>query len=199
LIVRAAIGLPLACGSVDDDAAEALRGQLLAAHAAVALRQGDEQTQAWRRALAQLAANVSAHALLQGVAARLLTDEGVWSTDDTALALSLHLSSGTEPAQAAAWLDGFVNRNAVVLLHDAKVWALVDTWLAGLGADHFVRVLPLLRRTFSGFGASERRDLGQRAGRGAQAVAVVSPEGDWDEARAVQVLPLLRQLLGVTA
>lgn len=198
LIVRAAIGMPLACASLDDDAAESMRGQLLAAHAAVALRQGDEQTQAWHRALGILAANPSAHDLLQGVAARLLTDEGGWSPEDTATALSLHLSSGTEPAKAAAWLDGFVNRNAVVLLHDPKVWALVDAWLAGLGADHFVRVLPLVRRTFSAFGASERRDLGQRASRGGQVAAPVSPGGDWDEARAVQALPLLRQLLGVT-
>jgi hypothetical protein len=40
LIVRAAIGLPLACMSLDDAAAEDLRKQLLAAHAAIGLRDG---------------------------------------------------------------------------------------------------------------------------------------------------------------
>ena len=33
--------------------------------------------------------------------------------------MSLNLSAGAEPAHAAAWLEGFLNRNAVVLLHDA--------------------------------------------------------------------------------
>jgi hypothetical protein len=198
LIVRAAISLPLAGSSLDDAAADALRDKLLGAHAAVGLRQADEQTEAWQRALAQLAAQASAHELLQGVATRLLLDAGAWSADEVAQALSLHLSAGAEPAKAAAWLDGFLNRNAVVLLHDASVWRLVDDWLAGLKEEHFVRVLPLVRRTFSAFEAGERRDLGQRAGQGAQVVAAPVATAAWDEDRACLPLPLLRQILGVT-
>jgi len=197
LIVRAAISLPLASSSLDDGAADALRDKLLGAHAAVGLRQGEEQTARWQTALVQLAGQVGAHELLQGVATRLLLDAGTWSTEQTAQALSLHLSAGAEPSKAAAWLDGFLNRNAVVLLHDTGVWRLVDEWLAGLTGDHFVRVLPLVRRTFSVFGSGERRDLGQRATRGAQAVVAALPAVTWDEARAALPLPLLRQLLGV--
>lgn len=197
LIVRAAIGLPLACSSVDDAAAETLRGQLLAAHAAVALREGESETAAWRRALGLLAGHAGAHELLQGVAVRLLSDAGEWSTEQTAAALSLHLSAGADPARAAAWLDGFVNRNAVVLLHDPAVWQLVDGWLTGLSEEHFVRVLPLVRRTFSAFGPGERRDLGQRAARGASPATLPSGGTDWDAERAALPLPLLRQLLGV--
>jgi hypothetical protein len=198
LIVRAAIGLPLACSSLDDAAAESLRQQLLAAHAAIGLRDGEGQTADWQRALAQLAAQTSAHELLQGVATRLLLDAGACSAEQVATALSLHLSAGAEPTRAAAWLDGFLNRNAVVLLHDANVWRLVDEWLASLGDDHFIRVLPLVRRTFSVFEASERRDLGQRAAQGARAVAAPAAAADWDEVRAALPVPLLRQLLGVS-
>lgn len=197
LIVRAAISLPLAGASLDDAAADALRGKLLGAHAAVGLRQGDDQTEAWQGALAQLAQQVGAHELLQGVATRLLLDAGAWATQRVAQALSLHLSSGAEPAKAAAWLDGFLNRNAVVLLHDAGVWRLVDDWLAGLSEEHFVRVLPLVRRTFSAFEPGERRDLGQRASQGAQVAAVELLAASWDEERALLALPLLRELLGV--
>lgn len=199
LIVRAAISLPLACSALDDDAAEALREKLLAAHAAVGLRQGAEQTEAWQRALVQLARQTSAHELLQGVAVRLLLDEGAWTADEVASALSLHLSAGAEPARAAAWLDGFLNRNAVVLLHDAQVWRLVDQWLAGLNEEHFVRVLPLVRRTFSAFGPSERRDLAQRASQGARAAPTATARPTWDEAHAALPIPLLRDILGLTA
>ena len=200
LIVRAAISLPLACCAIDDDAADQLREKLLGAHAAIALRQSPEQTEQWQRALAQVAQqHQSAHELLQGVAVRLLLDDGVWSADQVGPALSLHLSAGAEPGKAAAWLDGFLNRNAVVLLHDANVWQLVDQWLSSLNEEHFVRVLPLVRRTFSAFGPSERRDLGQRASQGARTAAAPLAAPAWDETRAALPLPLLRELMGLTA
>ena len=197
LIVRASLSLPLAASSLDDAAADALRDKLLGAHAAVALREREELTNQWQGALAQLADQAGAHELIQGVCTRLLLDAGTWSTERTAQALSLHLSAGAEPAKAAAWLDGFLNRNAMVLLHDAGVWKLVDDWLLSLSADHFIRVLPLVRRTFSVFAAGERRDLGQRASSGAQVAGTVLATATWDEARAALPLPLLRRLLGI--
>lgn len=199
LIVRAAIALPLAGTALDDAAADALRGHLLAAHAAVGLRDDEALAVGWQRALGQLAELPGAHELLQGVAARLLLEAGTWDPARVATALSQNLSSGAEPAKAAAWLDGFLNRNAVVLLHDDAVWRLVDNWLAGLGEEHFVRVLPLVRRTFAAFASGERRDLGVRAARGATLAAPVAAAVDWDESRAALPLPLLRTLMGLNA
>ena len=117
--------------------------------------------------------------------------------DDVARAMSLQMSAGADPAQAAAWLDGFLNRNAMVLLHDARVWSLLDDWLAALSADHFLRVLPLVRRTFSAFGPGERRDLAQRASQGAVVATAPQAAPSWDEQRALLALPLLRQLMGL--
>lgn len=198
LIVRAALALPLACTALDETAADALREHLLAAHAAVGLRAGDAQSAAWRQALQQLASLPTAHELLQGLATRLLLDGGDWDSERAAQQLSLHLSAGAPAADAAAWLDGFLNRNAVVLLHDDAVWRLVDDWLTGLGEDHFITVLPLVRRSFSHFAAGERRDLGTRAARGA-ITAEIGGAADWDEARAALPLPLLRRLLELPA
>lgn len=200
LIVRAAIGLPLACSGIDDDSASSLRATLLAAHSAVALRDAPEQTQAWQRALRLIADSSTAHTLLQGLATRLLLDEGLWQAAEAAQALSLHLSSGVEPLQAAAWLEGFLNRNAMVLLHDQQLWQLVNDWLCGLSEAHFTHILPLVRRTFAAFSASERRDLGQRASQAsspAAAVASANAAPLWDEALAALPVPFLRTILGV--
>lgn len=202
LIMRSAIGLPLACSGIDDGSADQLRGTLLAAHSAVALRDAPEQTQAWQRALRLLADASSAHPLLQGLATRLLLDEGVWQASDAAQALSLHLSSGAEPLKAAAWLEGFLNRNAMVLLHDAQLWQLVNDWLCSLGEAHFVHILPLVRRTFSAFSASERNDLGQRARQGGTAhanshAAATSSAPPWDFELAALPVPLLQTILGI--
>ena len=199
LVLRAALGLLLAVQSVDDEAAGTLREHLLAAHAAIRLRDAPEPMAAWRQALHLLADSTAAHALLQGLALRLLLDDGERTAEHAAGAMSLHLSVGSEPAAAAAWLEGFLNRNAVVLLHDAAVWRLLDTWLAGLTDDHFVRVLPLVRRTFSTFGPGERRDLGSRARQGAGAVSPAAEPVDWPADKAALPLPWLRRWLGVAA
>lgn len=199
LALRAALGLLLAVQSLDDDAAGALREHLLAAHGALRLRDSPEARAAWRQALHLLADCTAAHALLQGLALRLLLDDGERSAADAATAMSLHLSAGSDPAGGAAWLDGFLNRNAVVLLHDATAWQLLDSWLTGLNDEHFVRVLPLVRRTFSAFGPGERRDLAARARQGAAAAPAAPAPVDWPADKAALPLPWLRRWLGVPA
>ena len=199
LILRAAIALPLACSALNDDAAHTLRGHVIAAHGAIALRDAEAQTQAWQRALQHVAASGQTHELLKGLASRLLLDDHIWKASDAAQALSLNLSSGTEPLKAAAWLEGFLNRNAMVLLHDVALWQLVNDWLSGLGEEHFVHILPLVRRTFSAFSTSERRDLGTRAKQGTSIAPAVASAPQWDEALAELPLPSLRTILGVAA
>jgi hypothetical protein len=92
-----------------------------------------------------------------------------------------------------------LNRNAVVLLHDAAVWRLLDDWLSGLADEHFVRVLPLVRRAFSAFGPGERRDLAARASQGAGAAPIAAASVDWPVDKAALPLPWLRRWLGVPA
>ncbi len=199
LIPRAAIGLPGACTALDDDAAQTLRESLAATHQAVRLLADEALRHDWLRALARVTGLPNAHGLLGGLAARLLFDEQIASADATALHMSQALSPGNEPALAAAWLDGFLNQSGLVLLHDDPLWALVDGWLSGLSEDRFRQILPLLRRAFSGFNTPERRQLGERAARPVAAIATTSAPPDWDSARAERVLPLFRQLLGVSS
>lgn len=204
LIVRGAIGLPIACGALDAEAAESLRTSLIAAHDAVRLRDGEETTAAWRGALRSIAFGESAAPLLRGVACRLLLDDAQIDSEGASQQLARNLSAGAPPTEAAAWLEGFLNRNAMVLLHDEAVWSLVDAWLSALGEEHFLQVLPLVRRSFADFSGADRRALGERAKRGATGgtggtAAVATAAADWDESRAVLALPLLRELLGVKA
>ena len=202
LVTRAAISLPLMGDSLDEAASEQVRDRLLGAQAAVRLRDPGRQSEPssqWRAAIVQLTAREGAHALLRGLCTRLLLDDGLITADDAGTSMSLQLSRAAEPAKAAAWLDGFLNRNAVVLLHHDGVWPLVDAWLGGLDDEHFIRVLPLVRRTFAHFDAGERRDLGQRAARKGGGAGAVMASAEWDEARAALPVPLLRLMLGVGA
>ncbi|ULR87252.1 DUF5682 family protein [Comamonas sp. B21-038] len=207
LVLRAAIGLPVACMAMDEEAAAAMKGKVLAAHEALRLRGTDAQAavDAWRAALRSLAMGDAAAALLRGMACRLLLDEHLLDSAEVVLQFNRNLSLGAAPLDVAAWLDGFLNQQALVLLHDEAIWGAVDAWLAGLGEVQFAQILPLVRRSFAHFSKHERQSLGDKARRapvaGAAAPAAALAAGDddspWGEARAVLALPLLNTLLGL--
>lgn len=208
LVLRAAIGLPVACMAMDEDAAAAMKVKVLAAHEALRLRGTDGEAQeavdAWRAALRSLAMGDAAAALLRGMACRLLLDEHLLESAGVVRQFNRNLSLGAAPMDVAAWLDGFLNKQALVLLHDETIWGAVDAWLTGLGEVQFAQILPLVRRSFAHFSKHERQSLGEKAKRapvagGQQAAPVASGDeaGPWDERRAALALPVLNALLGL--
>jgi hypothetical protein len=197
LIPRAAIGLPGACSALDDDAAQTMREHLVGAHQAVRLLAQDELNDDWFPALRQLTRLDNTHGLIAGLAARLLFDSQEADTDTTAIHMSQALSLGNDPAAAAAWVEGFLNQSGMILLHDAQLWALLNSWLNELTGDHFTRVLPLLRRTFATFSTPERRQLGERAQRPGGQIKASAGSTDFNLDRAEQTIPLLRALMGL--
>lgn len=217
LAERVFVGLPPACASLDGDAAEEMRRHLDAVHGAVGLlgeaTSGSDGPSGirgrWHSVLRVLAARDTVPGVVRGRAVRLLLDEGELAQEEAARLMGLVLSPGTEPADGAAWIEGFVGGGSggMLLVHDERLLGLVDTWLTGVPADAFTDVLPLLRRTFSAYETGVRRTLGELVRRGpvprAHAEATGSGSGipgfapDLDTARADAVLPLLSLLLGL--
>jgi hypothetical protein len=199
MVERISIGLPGACSSLDDDAAEAMHKRLLAVHQAVKLMESDDHTASWQHALFHLADMQGLHGLVAGAASRRLLDDDAEPAERSLQRLGFALSSGSEPQDAAAWLQGFLHGSGIVLLHDDRLWSALDAWLAGLSGDAFTRILPLLRRTFGGFPTGERRQIGERAkqpGSVAGSAAVTMGEGIvWNEARADKLVPVLHLIL----
>ena len=199
-VVRICVGLPVACSSLDDDAATAVRMRIEAVHGAIGLLERAEHTSAWHEALRRLADSEQAHGVVSGRSARLLLDAGALTSDDAARYLSRTLSVAEDPPRAAAWVEGFLAGSGQLLLHDDTLWRLVDDWLASLREETFVALLPLLRRAFSTFTAPERRQLGQRARQPGGSGRLTSPADlEFDQARAEAGLRTVLMLLGITA
>lgn len=200
LIPRASIGLPGACTSLDDESAAAMRARIIAAHNAIRLLGNEGLWESWLSALHQTALRDGmVHELLRGMAVRLLFDEQRLPVEEAARLMSLSLSAAAAPASASAWIEGFLNQSALVLLHDDALWGVLANWLDSLNDTHFTNILPMLRRTFSGFSAPERRQLGERAKRAAGKPMQKQAETRWDAERAALPVPLLRRVLGLTA
>ena len=198
LVARICIGLPGACASLDDDAAAVMYENVIKVNNAIALLQNEEHTTSWRQVLAQIADNSNVHGLISGRCCRLLLDTGVLDTTEVGRRMGLALSSATEPSQAGAWIEGFLKGSGLLLLHDDKLWQILDDWITQLPEDFFVASLPLLRRTFATFSEPERRQMGERVKNGVDGNVPNFDDGDDDinEANAVLVLPILKQFLG---
>ncbi|WP_236246403.1 DUF5682 family protein [Streptomyces sp. CC210A] len=217
LALRVCVGLPHACTGLDADGAAEMRGHLDAVHTAIRLLPDARGVRArWDAALRGLTGLDRVPGSLRGRAARLRLDAGRLPEDDAARLMALALSPGTRPADAAAWIEGFLGAatgqaarqdrsGGLLLLHDERLLGLVDGWLTGVPADAFTDVLPLLRRTFSTYDTGVRRSLGERVRRGPAAGGArpaLTEDGapgfgaGLDEARADGVLPVLRLLLG---
>ena len=197
LVTRITIGLPAACSSLDDEAARVMFGKIQATNAAISLLQNSEQTAVWQSALTKLADQTGLHGLLVGYACRLLFEQNVLPPPATARRMGLALSLASEPAQAAAWLEGFLHGSGLLLLHNDVLWGILDQWLSSLSSEAFNSLLPLLRRTFARFPAPERRQLGERVARGRTGRGLAAVETDVDVARADLVLPLAAGVLGL--
>ena len=197
LVARICVGLPAACASLNDDAAEAMYNYLLGVHSAIGLLRNDEHTQNWHAVLTRLADQQGLHNLLAGRCCRLLLDADVFTRDDAAQRMSLALSTAVEPIQAAAWIEGFLKGSGALLIYDEGLWQVLDEWVMSLSGETFIQLLPLLRRTFSTFSAPERRQMGERVKHGPRASASADGDGEINVARAEAVLPLVARLLGV--
>ncbi|WP_285564823.1 DUF5682 family protein [Streptomyces sp. RTGN2] len=223
LAERICVGLPPACTGLDADGAAALRAQVDGVHTAIGLLAGavpataDGLRERWRAVLHKLAARDTVAGVIRGRATRLLLDDGHLAQDEAARLMGLALSPGTPPADAAAWIEGFVGGAAgggMLLVHDERLLALVDSWLSGVPADTFTDVLPLLRRTFSAYEPGVRRTLGELVRRGPAATGTGGRDSGGvpghastapgfgpvlDGPRADAVIPVLRLLLGLDA
>ncbi|XVQ08654.1 DUF5682 family protein [Spirillospora sp. CA-255316] len=160
LVVRICVGLPTAVAGLDDDAARELLGQVDAVHGALSLLDDAAHTERWRRALEGVVDRRDLHGLLEGRLTRLLLDAG--RLPDVADRMARSVSVGAAPERAAAWVEGFLSGGGLILVHDDDLLRLVDDWIAGLPGESFTDVLPLLRRTFGGYAAAERRTIGER-------------------------------------
>ncbi|MFG2209088.1 DUF5682 family protein [Streptomyces sp. NPDC048638] len=221
LAERVFVGLPPACAGLDADGAAEMRGHLDATHQAVGLLgrpdDGDARPEdgtadlrtRWAGVLRAVSGRDTVPGLIRGRATRLLLDDGRLDDGGAERLMGLALSAGTAPADAAGWIEGFVGGGdgGMLLVHDARLLALVDGWLTGVPDAAFTDVLPLLRRTFAEYDSGVRRTLGELVRRGparttrhpAGGTADVAAPGfgpGLDRDRAAAVLPTLRLLLG---
>ena len=212
MITRICAGLPVAVASLDESAEQAMRECIDAVQSATGLLADRASRDRWLDTLAVLARGDDpprplgegmasrCPPLISGRLTRLLLDAGRISAGEAGIRMSRALSVAAPAPAAAGWAEGFLAGSGLLLVHDHKLLALADGWLAGLSADAFTAVLPALRRTFGGFTPPERQAIGQQAagldGSGRGPAATASAADDLDEERAALAARAVAVILG---
>jgi flagellar biosynthesis/type III secretory pathway chaperone len=194
LIPRIGISLPATCIGLDHDAATELLKRIKAVDQAVRLLQEEEHTTTWTQALYEIGRSSKANGLLSGAAVRSLFDTNGLDADETAKLFGLALSPANPTEHTTAWIEGFLGESGLLLIHDPRLFALIDEWVMTLSEEVFIETAPLLRRTFTNFTVPERVQLLRMVG--GQKAPMEEVLDDIDMERAQRVLPTLRSLLG---
>ena len=199
-VTRIVIGLPGACYSLDDAAAQAMLTRIEACHDALTLIQNAAYLAEWWLVIEKLAAQEGLHGLIAGKCCRLLlTAEKIDSTE-AATRFSYALSVANQPEDATAWLTGMLRGSGLLLIHDERIWQVVDAWLTSLNDETFIRLLPLVRRAFADFATGERRMMGEKVKQGEQRTQQMNGQQEeaFDHAAGMAALPVVMQILGLT-
>jgi uncharacterized protein DUF5682 len=198
LLTRIVIGLPNACSSLNDEAAEEMYERLVQVHSAVLTLQDTNLLSGWNGVLGQLVDQVDLHGLIAGRCCRLLFDQKLLEAEEVERRMGLAVAPAVEPVQSMAWIDGFLRGSGLILLHNEELWQILDVWVRSVKTEVFPQLLPLLRRTFSTFTPPERSQIGALARRGTRgSIASSIASTALDEDRARKVLPLVAQILGL--
>ncbi|MEZ4860846.1 MAG: DUF5682 family protein [Caldilineaceae bacterium] len=198
-VTRIVIGLPGACYSLDDAAAQAMLTRLEACHDALTLIQDETYLADWWQLIARLATQEGLHGLLAGKCCRLLLTAEKIDSAEAATRFHYALSVANQPEDAAAWLTGMLRGSGLLLIHDERIWQVVDQWLTGLSDGIFIQLLPLVRRTFAAFAVGERRMMGEKVKQGMQRIVIdrTQPTTAFDHEAGLAALPIVMQILGL--
>jgi hypothetical protein len=203
LFERIVVGLPGACASLDDEAAEGMVTSIAKAQQSLDLLDNPGHRSEWKRILVCLSDNESIHGLVRGWCCRLLLEQRALGEEELHRRTRLALSPAVPVLQAASWIEGLLRGSGLVLLHQDSLWLALDHWLADISAETFVELLPILRRSFAGFQFPERRAMAEKVkklgieSQARTAATASSSTNVMQQGRVDLVLPVLAQVLGV--
>jgi hypothetical protein len=202
---RVTAGLGPACAGLDDEAAADVAGAIVSATQAIGVLTDAPNAGLvidWWAALRKVLDRRDLASLIAGTCTRLMLNAEHMAIDEVADRLGRGLARGTEPADAARWIEGFLSPTpqrggaGLVLATAGPLFGLIDDWLTSLSPDYFAHVLPLLRRTTSSFSSGERSQIAERVQSGDTPLMPGSSD-DLDLDRAALVEPIVRAILGI--
>lgn len=198
IIPRIFIGLPSACVAINEEATRDLFELLKETNRALSILNEQAFNEQWEETLVNISELPKVNGVLAGACSRILLDKRVITSEKAAEHMSYFLSTGNEVYNAANWIEGFLDGSGLIIIHEPKIWNILDRWVDELDMETLLQILPLLRRTFSSFSGAERQKMLELAQKG-QLIEVTDNASKlgFDEARGKEVVETMKLLLGL--
>ncbi len=137
LFERVVVGLPGACSSLDDDAAQADDAASIGAHPGKHRPAGRTRTAGrWQAALRGIVERATIHGLVRGVCCRLAAGTRSASTATNCNASPAWRSRRScRGPVGAAWIEGVLHGSAFLLLQHDGFWVALDRWMSDLDPE----------------------------------------------------------------
>jgi len=132
-----------------------------------------------------------------GRSVRILFESNKLAAEEIEKGMNLAVTTAVAPDKAVAWIEGFLRGSGLVLLYHETLLNVLNHWVLSLSDEVFIKLLPILRRTFSSFEAPERRKIGEKIKGENNSTERKVEETEIDATRADKVLPLLEKILGL--
>lgn len=192
---RIMVGLAFFSRQVDEQQASEHAKQIQQLSETLVLLDRKDFLEDWWHCLQKITGQPDTQPLIRGRCVRLLIGARIFDSEQAESALRLALSAAQDALQAAMWVEGLLAGSGLLLVHDDKLWRVLDQYVCELDEQRFLTLLPLLRRTFAGFTTGEQAQLLQKA-RSETSPAQVAT-GDFNYAAIANATPLLFQILGI--
>jgi Family of unknown function (DUF5682) len=114
---------------------------------------------AWLATARGLVDSYQVNPIASGLACGLLYLAQAIGEGEISQIVGQRLLNALEPDKSAAFLAGFLEVNAMVIVKNRPVVEALDTFIQSIEDERFRNVLPTLRRAFGVLGATERRYL----------------------------------------
>ena len=180
VLARACAGLPAAASGAGPEPAASLRTAVDGVQDVVALLD-EEAARRWRECLLATLRVGALPGLLAGRIVRLLLDSAGLTPAEAAERMSRALSRGADPQEQAAWIEGFLSGNALLVVEDRRILGLLNEWVGGIDDRAFIDALPALRRAMGAWSRASRRELARRVASGGSRQAGADSDGGGDD------------------
>ena len=163
LFIKIYINLPNICYGLDEENAYKLFALISKVNDGIRLIDQPAFYENWYQTLQKINNQTQIHKAIQGCVCRLLFDAQQFTENEAANHFSFALSVNNEPTHVALWIDGFLYNSGMIIIYDSRLWNLLYKWVESLEYEIFIEQLPFLRRAFSKFEYTERKQIGQKA------------------------------------
>lgn len=200
IISRICIGLNVICTNINIEAAQDILKDIISVNDAIKLLQNSEYNSIWLKTIQQMSKDYKINKLIAGYCDRLILDNNLTDIESLSKKMFYELSPGKDISESSYWLEGFLKGSALILINNEILLSLIDNWLINIPSELFLEILPILRRNFSDFTNSEKRQIGEAISfkkRDNNTRYFIDNKEHFSIERAERVIPVLKLLMGI--